>query len=283
MTRLEFREIEQKPGIFSCKTSGSTGVAVKVQKYEQQIANNKRHKRLFEIWHNWDSSLPTLRICPIFDKPFQAKGSNVVNYYKYLHGPFKNLISFPSLMPSKIQLARFDKVMSYGERWTNIGIDQYSSEEFGCIAIQCPNNPLAMHIMPNLEIVFTPDGMRITDHDHPYLKDYEIGDYAEPVVCNCGIGLPAMTHVHGRIRNHILMPDGTKKWPVTGLYESPEIERFQVFQESLTKLRLHVTGTVTEQTLKNMRERLGYDFEIEVVEGNFKPGKHEEFICEITR
>lgn len=177
MTREEFRKIDQKPGLFECKTSGSTGVSVCVQKYARNDENNKRHKRLFDIWHDWDTKAKTLKLGPAFTKP-TCVNDQFFLYNQYVPGPYTQLISFPSLMPNGVELTKFKRVMSYGESWRGIGIDQYSSEEFGCIAIQCPVDPNHMHIMANLEIVFTDDGMRITDHDHPYLKDYEIGDYA---------------------------------------------------------------------------------------------------------
>jgi phenylacetate-coenzyme A ligase PaaK-like adenylate-forming protein len=205
---------------------------------------------------------------------------NITLSCKYLPGEYHTLISFPHLFPIQY-LDTFKKIVSYGEPWTGVGIDLYSSEEFGIISIQCPNNKEVLHIMDNLEIVFTPEGMRITDLSHPYLKDYEIGDYAEPRICNCSIKLPAMSHVKGRIRNMIKMPDGTVKWPMFGLLTFPEIKRFQVFQESLYKLRVHIDGIITDEALASMRKWLNYDFEIEIVQGNFKEGKHEEFICEI--
>lgn len=80
----------------------------------------------------------------------------------------------------------------------------------------------------------------------------------------------------------IKLPDGTSHWPITGLYGFPQIERFQVFQTSLTKLRVHINGVFPDAAYEAMRRALGYDFEIEVVQGNFKPGKFEEFICEVV-
>lgn len=104
----------------------------------------------------------------------------------------------------------------------------------------------------------------------------------QPVTgCTCGIDMPAMTHVKGRIRNLIVMPDGQRKWPLLGLYDFPEIRRFQVVQDRADHLRLHYSGQVPLAALESMRKSLGYNFTIELVEGNFRPGKYEEFICEV--
>lgn len=277
MDRLEFRRIRQAQGLFSCRTSGSTGIGVLVQKYREQQDNLVRHTRLFNTWHDFEPNASILKLSPPYKEPKQKK--NILYSNKYIQGDYRYLVSYPQMFPT--DLFQFEKIVSYGTAWTGIGIDLYSSEEFGYIAVQCPHNPYALHIMDNLEITFTDNGMRITDLSHPCLKDYEIGDWAEPIVCNCGIKLPAMSHVKGRVRNMIKMPDGSSHWPIYGLYKYEELERFQVFQESLTKLRVHIIGTMPEEALKTMRSTLGYDFEIEVIQGNFKPGKYEEFICEI--
>jgi phenylacetate-coenzyme A ligase PaaK-like adenylate-forming protein len=171
--------------------------------------------------------------------------------------------------------------MSFGGAWTGVGIDIYSSEEFGYIAFQCPHNPYAMHIMDNLNVQFTDDGLRITDRSHPYLKDYEIGDWAESVNCNCRIDLPAMSHVKGRIRNMMKLPGNKTIWPIFGVSNFPDLIRYQVFQESLTKLRFHFTGSLPTEAIEVIQTKLGYKFNIELVYGEFKPGKYEEFICEI--
>jgi hypothetical protein len=280
MDRIEFNKIRQQKGIYSCRTSGSTGIPVLVQKYHDQLNNYRKHAMLFHKWHDWDIKGETLRLGPAYtDEPRRRPGSVITHSRVYIPGNYKYLISYPELFP--YDLFQFEKIASYGGAWTGIGIDMYSSEEFGYIAIQCPHNPSAMHIMDNLEIKFTDDGMRITDVSHPYLKDYEIGDWAEPIECNCGIKLRAMSHVKGRIRNMLKFPSGKTIWPVFGLFFHTEVERFQIFQESIDTLRVHYTGTFPEEAKETIRKSLGYDFEIKTVYADFKPGKYEEFICEI--
>lgn len=216
-----------------------------------------------------------LKLSPLYDSVIVKP--NLVMAPHYVPGDYTCLMSFPSCFPD--DLSQFDKVISYGERWTGVGIDLYSSEEFGTIAIQCPHNRNVLHILPNIRIKFTKEGMHITDLDHPYLKDYEIGDYAEPAVCYCGSRMPAMTHVHGRIRNMMKMPDGTKKWPKFGLLTDHNVKRFQFVQQSLTDIDVHVDGVLTEEAIAKIQTSLGYPFNLRVIQGEFRLGKHEEFIC----
>lgn len=274
MNRLEYRQIDQRPGLFETRTSGSTGTVVVTQKYQPQIDNLMRADRAMQRMHNLTPG-PVLKLSPIYTTP-EVDGpltkSNV-----YVPGDYTTLISFPSLFPD--DLSQFKHVISYGERWTGVGIDMYSSEEFGTIAIQCPHNKDVMHIVPNLRIQFTPDGMRITDLDHPYLKDYEIGDYAEPRTCGCPIRWPAMSHVQGRIRNRMKYPDGHAMYPLLGFMYNMDVKRFQVIQKSLYDLDVHIDGVLTEDGKQKIIDAVGFPVNINVIQGNFRPGKHEEFIC----
>ena len=268
MDRLTYRNIIQEKGLFETKTSGSTGVSVVTQKYKIQLDNITRHNF---ILMNWYDIKPTDKILKI--NPYTLP---TINYEE----DYDVLISWPEFFPK--DLSRFSTVISYGSPWTGIGYDLYSSEEFGTIALQCPYNKENMHIMENLHIDFDDSlGLIITDMSHPYLKEYEIGDMAYKTECNCPIELPSMSHVKGRIRNLIKMPDGTSKWPILGLLDQHSIERFQVFQESIDTLRLHYKGKVDDSHIEIIRSSLGYKFNIKLIEGNFKEGKHEEFICEI--
>jgi phenylacetate-CoA ligase len=108
--------------------------------------------------------------------------------------------------------------------------DAYSSQEVGYVAMQCPERGL-YHVMAEALIVevLRPDGtpckegetgaVTITDlHNHatPLIR-YEIGDQAEiGPACPCGRGLPTLRRIIGRDRNLILMPDGSRRWPLIG-------------------------------------------------------------------
>ena len=136
MDRLTFRQIEQEPGLFETHTSGSTGTAVTVQKYQRQVDNLRRASFIMQKMHNIKPGT-MLKLSPLYDGVIVRPG--LVMAPHYVPGDYACLMSFPSCFPQN--LGQFDKVISYGERWTGVGIDLYSSEEFGTIAIQCPNNP----------------------------------------------------------------------------------------------------------------------------------------------
>ena len=276
MNRLQFREIKQPKGMWETYTSGSTGTAVTVQKYQEQRYNALRCEKLFRSWYKWDDNAKTLQITPRVSS--LTINGNVTSNTAYIEGPFTQLTGLPSLFPK--DLSKFTTVISYGEAWKGVGIDCYSSEEFGAIAIQCPHDPTHLHVMDHLRIRFDRNlGMVITDTTHPFLKDYEIGDVAYPVVCNCGINLAAITHVQGRVRNQIKLPNGTCHWPKLGLLQNHEVKRIQVVQTSLTDLTVYYTGVFSKATEETMLNSLGYNFNVTAIEGGFSRGKHEEFVC----
>ena len=276
MHRLQFREIKQPKGMWETHTSGSTGTAVTVQKYMAQHTTALHCDALFRCWHKWDNNAKTLRITP------RVSGTvirgNLTSSDKYIEGDFKQLTGLPSLFPE--DTSQFEAIVAYGETWQGVGIDCYSSEEFGVIAVQCPHDSTHLHVMDHLYIRFDRNlGMVITDTTHPFLKDYEIGDVAYPVVCNCGINLAAITHVQGRVRNQIKLPNGTCPWPKLGLLQNHKVKRIQVVQTSLTDLTVYYTGVFSKATEETMLNSLGYNFNVTAIEGGFSRGKHEEFVC----
>lgn len=129
----------------------------------------------------------------------------------------------------------------------------YSSRELGLIAIRCPHRPDNYHIMAHklgIEILNDADApcrhgelgrIVATDYfnEHSTLIRYDIGDLAEPAVCDCGrIGLPAITRIAGKMRGLLRRPDGsqmlfTSLSPV--FRTSPEIRQFQVVQHALDR------------------------------------------------
>ena len=108
--------------------------------------------------------------------------------------------------------------------------DAYSSQEAGYIAIQCPESGL-YHVMAEALVVevLRPDGTPcgdgetgavtltdLTNHATPLVR-YAIGDQAEMgPACPCGRGLPTLRRIIGRDRNLVLMPDGSRRWPLIG-------------------------------------------------------------------
>ena len=188
--------------------------------------------------------------------------------------------------------------------------DCYSSQEVGYVAIECP---VSGHYHVMAEALFVeilddagtpcPPGeigrVVITDlHNFatPLIR-YDIGDYAEAGdACPCGRGLPVLTRVLGRERNLILMPDGSRFWPLTGgryLREIAPVTQFQMIQHDRERMetRLVVERPLTPAeeaaVIARIQKSLRHAFRIELVyfDGRIpvgRNGKFEEFICKAT-
>ena len=188
--------------------------------------------------------------------------------------------------------------------------DHYSSQEVGCIAIECPASGL-YHVMAESVIVEIvdergqpcPQGVAgrvlVTDlHNFatPILR-YEIGDYAEASgPCPCGRGLPTLKSILGRERNLILMPDGSRHWPLVGFHEYRKIapvSQYQFIQHEAERIEVRLVTEapltpIQESRLKeHMRKSLGFPFALDF---NYFPdmlprqktGKFEEFVCLVS-
>jgi phenylacetate-CoA ligase len=165
-------------------------------------------------------------------------------------------------------------------------IDIYSSEEVGHIALQCPDGP-GHHIMADTLIVEVLDAedrpvaageegrVVITDLRNfatPIIR-YDIGDRAVAGgPCPCGRGFPTLAAVLGRTRNLILMPDGSRHWPLTGraAYRAiaPVIQH-QLIQRArdLIEIRLvterPLTGGEEDALAAVIRDALGHPFALD--------------------
>jgi phenylacetate-CoA ligase len=187
--------------------------------------------------------------------------------------------------------------------------DNYSSQEVGVIAVQCPVGR-CYHVMSESLIVEVIDDngqpcregevgrVVVTDLHNlatPLIR-YAIGDYAEMGgACPCGRGLLALKRIVGRERNLVVKPDGSRSWPLTGFRKFRSIApilQYQFIQHSVQMIEVWL---VTERPLTNTEEELlrapilealGYPFTL-----NFtyfdeqlplgKNGKFEEFLCRI--
>jgi phenylacetate-CoA ligase len=127
---------------------------------------------------------------------------------------------------------------------------------------------------------------------------YDIGDYAEVgPPCSCGRSLPTLRRVLGRERNLILMPDGTRHWPLVGFHKFREIApivQYQFIQDSRESIEMRL---VVERMLDDAEESalralvqtaLGFDFAIRFVyfDGEIPAapgGKFEEFVCQLPQ
>jgi phenylacetate-CoA ligase len=185
-------------------------------------------------------------------------------------------------------------------------VDCYSSEEFGCIAAQCPDGN-GYHVMAEALLVEVLDRsgrpcapgevgrITVTDlHNYatPFVR-YDIGDVAEVAPpCSCGRGLPTLARILGRERNLIVLRDGRRHWPVTGLLRVRDVvpvAQYQVVQESVERVEMRLVSDREltrdeEQRLKAMfRDTVGYPFDIRLRYFTDRiptgpSGKFEEFV-----
>lgn len=185
-------------------------------------------------------------------------------------------------------------------------VDTYSSQELGCIAIQCPESRF-YHVMAEGLVVevLNADGepcaegeagrlvvTDLTNFATPLFR-YEIGDWAEfGPPCPCGRGLPTLKRILGRERNLVRFPDGTRRWPLVGFARYREIApvvQYQVVQDGAESLELRLvvsrslTDGETNGLAAHLRETIGYPFAVRFTffDGAIPlgpGGKFEEFI-----
>ena len=168
---------------------------------------------------------------------------------------------------SGITLPSLQQVRCFGERlrpglhdrvaaqWGIPLTDLYSAEETGIIALQCPQHRHYHVMAENLLVeVLHPDGtpcqpgetgevVLTTLHNFamPLIR-YRLLDHAEVgPPCPCGRGLPVLTHIVGRSRNRLVLPDGRSYWPTfpgSAWLDIPAVRQFQI--EQLTPERIEV-------------------------------------------
>jgi phenylacetate-CoA ligase len=202
-----------------------------------------------------------------------------------------------------------DELRDYARKVFNVEIaDTYSSEEVGTIALQCPVSGL-YHTMSESLIVEILDeqgkecrpgqiGRVVVTDLHNFatpLVRYDLNDYAEVSEdCSCGRGLKTLKRIVGRSRNMLLLPDGSRHWPLVGCYRYREIapiRQHQLIQRSRenVEVRLVADAPLTSEQEKQMsdliQKALGYPFELNFVYFQERiplgrRGKFEEFACE---
>lgn len=305
LTRHALRSIDMGRGVYVSKSSGSTGEQVSVEKSNADVVwQQALSMRSFE-WRGWDTSLP-LCVITTYGEPENLSDWGLPKEFFPLQGRShrrgldtvevlqqwidRKKPSYIMGMPTVVELLDTSKLPDFRASGGTgaLGGDIYSSEELGIIAIRCPEAPENMHVSENIVAEVDANGNAIlTNLFHPYMKRYLIGDNIVLGECSCGRTLQTITHINGRIRNMMSMPDGSSKWPMLGsktFYEDFGVERIQVEQVSLTDLRVSVIRAVkfTDDEaaifIKHMQDSMGYAFDIELVYvDGFPVGKFEEF------
>lgn len=188
--------------------------------------------------------------------------------------------------------------------------DNYSSQEVGPIAIECPASGL-YHVMSEALIVEVVDAQgapcregetgRVLVSDLSNLATplirYDIGDYAEVgPACSCGRGLATLRRIWGRERNLVRLPDGSRNWPLVGFHAFDTVapvRQYQLIQTALDHIEFKV---VTDEAISKAQEdglvkivqtALKHPFKVTVTQFRHRlpsgaNGKFEEFVCRIV-
>lgn len=226
----------------------------------------------------------------------------------------KNNIRLPSLQ----QIRTFGEVLepetrvACREAWGVPVVDVYSSEEFGYLAMQCPDHEHYHVQSENVLVEVLDDGGRscaageigrvvvtsLHNFGMPLLR-YDIGDYAEVgPPCDCGRGLPVLRRILGRQRNMFVLPDGQTRWPMfdasalaSVFQELPPIRQFQITQRTTTEIDVNLvsarplTGEEEEHIRHYLQRGLGYAFAVAFCYVDESPrtrrGKFEEFRSQV--
>ncbi len=186
--------------------------------------------------------------------------------------------------------------------------DMYSATEIGYIALQCPAHE-HLHVQAESCLVEVLDargrdcapgetGQVVVTPLHNFampLLRYSLGDRAEVgPPCPCGRGLPVLSHIHGRTRDMLKLPDGTSQIAYVsrrdfGLF--PAIIQHQVVQTARDAVALHLVlrRELTDDEAARLRsivlDGLGHPFRLEIVVQEAIPagpgGKFLEFRCDV--
>jgi phenylacetate-CoA ligase len=280
-SRRDLRAMAMAPGFYRCKTSGSTGEPVIIEKtysdYIWYMATGIRALR----WRRWDVSRNVAIIkafayredrdswgIPASLEPVQGRmfviGSEPISALQaWLEEKKPHYLMAPPTIVSRLDLTRIPSLLDW-KGSTEVGGSTYSSEECGTIAIECPDNHSVLHVMEN-QLVETDaeGGLVITTLTNPYIRRYRHGDKIELAHCSCGRGLQSIGRVRGRVRNMYVLPNGDRMWPVFGsdrLAERFGIDRFKVVQTAIGQIELQLIsrplGQQEQELIALVRQRL---------------------------
>jgi phenylacetate-CoA ligase len=166
-------------------------------------------------------------------------------------------------------------------------VENYSSEETGLIAAQCPKHD-HLHVLSPATLVEIVDennepcsveqpGRVLVTSMQSYgmpLIRYDIGDIAEwGAPCDCGITLPVIKKIWGRTRHMITHPDGHTTY--ARLFTTNDFEdswnlkeyRFVLHQGSIVAAQLRVAERSTElarHITELVQRKLGYPYQVRV-------------------
>lgn len=190
--------------------------------------------------------------------------------------------------------------------------DNYSSNECGSMAIQCPDSGL-YHVQAET-IIFevigddgTPaapgeEGRVVVTDLHNFatpLIRYQIGDWAvqgPEGTCRCGRTLPLIERIIGREHSIMTRPDGTRHWPMfqgMRFADVAPVRQYQVIQHTRDEIELKIftedpISAEQEQALiRLVQGGLGWEYDMRVTQYRERlpttaSGKFQEFICKVV-
>jgi len=328
------------------RTSGSTGTPVEVRRSDLDLLINAALGLRYHHWHKRDFAGSNVTIKTVDGRaapgagswaPCYATGPSLVYdiqtptprlFERFIGDDPDYLQTHPSLLEALVKLSqetgrnpqRLREVRTFGETvsddlrelvasvWRVSLSDNYSSEEFGIIALQCPTS---RHLHVQAEHVFlevldeggapcAPGAMgrvvvtALQNFVEPLIR-YDIGDYAiAGGTCSCGRGLPVLERVVGRERNLVRLPGGDKIHPVfreEALLAIAPLRQYQLVQKSLDLIEVHAIvdgglSPVQETALEtHFNQSFGHRFTYRFVVADALPrapnGKFEIFRSEL--
>ena len=164
----------------------------------------------------------------------------------------------------------------------------YSSEETGPIAFECSEYSGQYHVAISNVIVETDDSLTtevdgetlsrvlvtvLNSYATPFIR-YDIGDFAKlSHSCKCGHDGPTLSHIYGRAKRFIHLPDGRYiplQFRAKNIFEQVDCTEFQIHQKDLNTIVIHIGGresvTKTEEAglKKFIRDKTGADLDVEI-------------------
>lgn len=195
------------------------------------------------------------------------------------------------------------------EVWRAKLVDNYSAEEIGNIALQCPMHE-HYHVQSEFVHVEVLDpsgrpckpgetGQVVLTTLHNFampLIRYAIGDHAEVgPPCPCGRTLPVLKRILGRTRNMLVLPSGVRRFAVMlgkVVSKIPAVVQQQVVQTTLSNIEIRLvvkrplTAVEEEHLIDDVAAQLVEPFNIRVVYVNeiarSREGKYEDFRSEVA-
>ena len=261
---------------------------------------------------------------------FEINRSNSIDFYnilkkfkaRFLYGLVNTTVEFTKeLIDAGLDPAtlRFNAVITTGEilfpfqrdflkqAYQCPIVNEYGTTENGIVAFECKKGKLHL-LTHNVYIEFiNPEtnqpakpgelGEVIITELHSYAMPfirYKVGDLARPSneTCDCGLELPVISEVVGRVSDLIITPDGRQVSSAILSYSMPKgVKRFRTFQKSPSGIEvlLQEKAPIGKDDLlsfeKKLRHYLGEEIKIDIKKVDTIPidssGKFRHFVTEI--